>query len=254
MELLVRDSQALLTLSRPPVNALSQGVLQDLKGALKECAGNPEVRVIVLASALPKAFSAGADIQELVWLDEAKSVEFGALGHSVCDYIESLPKPVIAAVRGIAFGGGCEVAMACDLRIAGASASFALPEINLGIIPGWGGTQRLPRLVGKTAALEMVMTGTPVPASHALSLGLVNCVVPDEEVLDEALRLGATLAAKPPIALVLAKRAIHEGAREGLEDGLAVERDLFGQVRSTQDAQEGIEAFLEKRKPRYQGR
>lgn len=243
-----------MTLSRPPVNALSQAFLQDLKDALKECAGNPEVHVVVLASALPKAFSAGADIHELVWLDEAKSAEFTAIGHGVCDYIESLPKPVIAAVRGIAFGGGCEVAMACDLRVAGVSASFALPEINLGIIPGWGGTQRLPRLVGKTAALEMMMTGSPIPSSQALSIGLVNRVVADEEVLNEALKLGKTLAAKPPIALALAKRAVHEGAKVHLKDGLAVERDLFAQVRSTQDAQEGIEAFLEKRRPHYQGR
>jgi enoyl-CoA hydratase/carnithine racemase len=254
LELSVRGNVAVVTLNRPPVNALSRALLGQLKDTLKESAGRPEARVIVLASALPKAFSAGADIQELVWLDEAQSADFTALGHSVCNYIEALPKPVIAAVRGIAFGGGCEVAMACDLRIAGASASFALPEINLGIIPGWGGTQRLPRLVGKTAALEMMMTGTPVPAAQALSIGLVNRVVADEEVLNEAVSLGELRAAKPPIALALAKRAVHEGAEVFPQDALVAEQGLFAQVRNTQDAQEGIEAFLEKRKPRYQGR
>jgi len=252
--LTVKDSIALLTLNRPPVNALSRALIDEAREAAGRAMEDARARVLVIASALPKSFSAGADIQELAALDAAGSAAFAERGQGLYDLLESAPKPVIAAVRGVAFGGGCELALACDLRVAGTGAGFALPEVSLGIMPGWGGTQRLPRLTGKTAALEMMMTGKPVPASRALELGLVNRVVPDDEVLDEALRLAAVLASKPPRSLALIKQAVREGAPLPLPDALALERELFVEAMATADAREGIEAFLQKRPPRFHGR
>ncbi|MDA1190033.1 MAG: enoyl-CoA hydratase-related protein [Chloroflexi bacterium] len=251
--LTVDEGRAVLTLNRPPVNALSRDFLQEIRDVVDRCSEDSSVRVLIIVSERPKAFSAGADIEELRGLDAVESTTFSEQGQGLCNVLESVPKPVIAAVRGVAFGGGCELALACDLRIVGNSASFALPEVNLGIIPGWGGTQRLPRLVGKTVGLEMMMMGKPISASRALEVGLVNRVVADDEVLDEALRIGAILAAKPPRSLAIIKRAVSEGSSK-LDQGMFIlERTLFTQARSSKDAQEGIEAFLEKRKPNFKG-
>ncbi|MDO8749728.1 MAG: enoyl-CoA hydratase-related protein [Dehalococcoidia bacterium] len=254
IELTISDGVALLTLNRPPVNALNQATLKEIAATLERCASDPHVRVVIIASAFPNVFSAGADLQELKGLRRPSEIrEFAASGQAVCDQIESLPQPVIAAVRGVAPGGACELAMACDLRVAGQSARFGQPEVNLGFVPGWGGTQRLPRLIGRTAALELLMTGELITAERALALGLVNRVVPDDQVLAEARRIAEVLLTKPPKSLMWIKQAVHQGLDQSLRDGLALEAGLFSQSRATQDAQEGIQAFLEKRQPRFGG-
>ncbi len=254
IDLVIRDGVAALTLNRPPVNALNVATLNDLAASLDRCAGDTHVRVVIIASAFPKVFSAGADLQELKEVRLPTEIhDFAARGQAVFDQIESLPQPVIAAVRGVAPGGACELAMACDLRVAGQSARLGQPEVNLGIVPGWGGTQRLPRLIGRSAALELLMTGEMITAERALALGLVNRVVPDDQVLAEAQRIAEMLLTKPPKSLAWIKQSVRQGLDQSLRDGLALEAGLFSQSRATQDAQEGIQAFLEKRQPRFGG-
>jgi len=252
INLAIRDGVAVLTLNRRPVNALSLAMLDDLSASLERCAGDSHIRVVIITSAFAKVFSAGADLQELKGVRlPAEIHDFAARGQAVCDQIESLPQPVIAAVRGVAPGGACELAMACDLRVAGQSARLGQPEVNLGIMPGWGGTQRLPRLIGRTAALELLMTGEMITAERALALGLVNRVVADDQVLAEAQRIADILLTKPAKSLTWIKQSVHQGLDHSLLDGLALEAALFSQSRSTQDAQEGIQAFIEKRQPRF---
>lgn len=247
------DGVVVLTLNRPPINALSHAVLDELRAALERCAVDSQAQAVVITSALSNVFSAGADLQELKELTPKDLQGFVACGQELFSYMESTPKPIVAAVRGVAMGGGCELALACDLRVAGQSARFAQPEVNLGLIPGWGGTQRLPRLIGKTVGLEMVLTGESISADRALAVGLVNKVVPNNQVLDEAQRVAQTLASKSPLALAMIKKAVHLGMDLSFQGGVEMEATFFLEAAATRDAHDGIQTFLEKRRPNGRG-
>lgn len=248
-------SVAILTIQRPQrLNALDARTLDELRQAALTLQQDDQIRCLVLTGAGEKAFVAGADITELAQ-DSPESARRRALtGQHVFDLIEQLGKPVIAAVNGVALGGGCELAMACTLRLAADTARFGQPEINLGLIPGFAGTQRLVRLVGKTKAMEIVLTGAPIGAQEALAIGLVNRVVPAGDLMRDARALAAELSAKPPIALRHAMEAINRGGEMSFADGCQLEAALFGMVTTTEDMREGTRAFLEKRKPEFRGR
>ena len=246
-----RGPVALLTFQRPPVNALSTELLLELQQAVAGFAAARETRVVVLTGK-GKAFVAGADIVEMQAMDSLRAREYGALGQSVFSDIETLPQPVIAAVNGAALGGGCELAMACDLRIASEAAVFGQPEVNLAVIPGFGGTQRLPRLVGYGKAKELIFTGEHIQAAEAHRLGLVNRVVASDALLPEALKLAALIASRGPVAVRLAKRAINLLGADG-PAGFAAEAELLGHCFATADRQEGMRAFREKRTPVFRG-
>jgi enoyl-CoA hydratase len=247
---------AVLTLNRPEVlNALNHDLLKMLEEAFDAFAGNPTLRAVILTGAGERAFAAGADIAELAAIDGAVAGEHKArTGQRLTQLIEALPVPVIAAVNGYALGGGCELAMACDFRIASENAKFGQPEVNLGIPPGYGGSQRTPRLVGLGMALYMCLTGETIDATEALRIGLVQRVVPIAELLPEAKRLASVIATKAPLAITATKRAIREGAALPLAEGLALEALHFGAMCTTSDFREGTRAFLEKRKPAFEGR
>jgi len=243
---------AVLTLSHPPVNALSRAMLDELEQLLDDIREDPAIKVAVLRSGMPRFFAAGADIQEIVAIGSAREGrDYATRGKAVLDKIESADKPFLAAVEGVCLGGGCELAMACHLRIAGADAVFGLPEINLGIMPGFGGTQRLPRLAGSAKALEMMLTGATLDAKQALTAGLANRVVEQGTAYDAALTLAQQIQAKsaPAIAAILA--AARAGDNAG---GFEEETRLFGELCETEDKQEGTNAFLEKRPPRFRDR
>ena len=250
------ENIAVITVNRPQVrNALNVATLRELGEALDELAVDPAVRAIVLTGAGDRAFVAGADINELRALGSSQEAEaFAQHGQGVFYKIEQIDKPVIVAVNGYALGGGCELALAGDIRLAADTARFGQPEINLGIIPGFGGTQRLSRAVGKSAAKLLILTGEMIDAQEALRLGLVDRLYPLAELLPAAKALAKALAAKAPVALALAKRAINLGLETSLERGLGLEVALFGQVCATEDRLEGTSAFLEKRQPSYKGR
>ena len=243
-----------VTVNRPKVrNALNTATLHELRAAFQDIQQSPDVRAVVITGEGDQAFGAGADINELAQLTANGAREHALAGQQVFDLIESLGKPVIAAINGWALGGGCELAMACTIRIAAEHARLGQPEIGLGLIPGFGGTQRLTRLVGRGKALEMMLTGAPISAAEAERVGLVNRVVPGASLLTEARSLAATLAAQPPLAV----RAILEAVSVGTlspETGLTHEAALFGLMAATDDMREGTRAFLEKRKPRFVGR
>lgn len=252
----VEGAVAIVTVNRPAaLNALDKLTFEELDKAADLLAADAAVRVVVLTGSGEKAFVAGADIKGL---SQAPDAAGGALiartGQAVMRKFDLLPKPVIAAVNGFALGGGLELAMCCDIRIASAKARFALPEVNLGLIPGYAGTQRLPRLVGKGMAKLMAMTGDMIGADEALRIGLVERVVPPETLMDEVLKLAATLAEKSPLSLAALKRAVGEGMDTTLDQGSALEAELFGRMFDTADMREGVGAFLEKRKPTFQGR
>jgi enoyl-CoA hydratase/carnithine racemase len=254
--LIAREGRvALLTIQRPErLNALDARTLDELREAFLTLKQDDEIRCVILTGAGDKAFVAGADINELAQDTPESARRRGLKGQQVFDLIEQLGKPVIAAVNGFALGGGCELAMACTFRLAADAARFGQPEINLGIIPGFAGTQRLVRLVGKTKAMEMILTGAPVTAQEALVIGLVNGVVAAADLLKAARALAAELSAKAPIALAYAMEAINRGAEMTLADGCQLEAALFGMVTATEDMREGTRAFLEKRKPEFKGR
>ena len=246
---------AQITISRPPVNALNTETLDELAAAFGELRDDPEVRVVIITGAGQYTFVAGADITGFTQVkDEEAGRALISKGQDLFTSIETLPKPVIAAVNGACLGGGNELAMACDFRIAAESARFGQPEINLGIIPGWGGTQRLPRLVGSTKALELLLTGDIIKAPDALRYGLVNKVVPDNELLAQSRNLARKLAMQAPIAMALIKKAVSRGAGAPIDEGLGIERDAFIEVFKTLDAREGIQAFLGKYKPKFAGK
>ena len=245
-----RGEVAIAWLNRPPANAISPQVVRDLADLWAEVEGR--VRALVLASSNIFTFSAGADIKEFTRMEPVG--EGRALidsGHALLRSMEGSRVVTIAAVNSLAFGGGCELAMACDLRVAAESATFGQPEINLGIIPGFGGTQRLPRLVGEGKALELNLTGDPIDAYEALRLGLVNRVVPDHELFDTALSLARQLAGQPPLAVEGIKRV---SANADLDRGIEQEKGAFATVFASEDAREGISAFLSRRRPKFQGR
>jgi enoyl-CoA hydratase / 3-hydroxyacyl-CoA dehydrogenase len=245
-----RDDIAIAWLNRPPANPLSPQAMRDLMSVWEEVEG--KVRVLVIASSNIFTFSAGADIKEFTKMSpEAEGADLLTSGHRFMRSMETSSTVTIAAVNSIAFGGGCELAMACDFRIAAESATFAQPEINLGIIPGFGGTQRLPRLVGEGKALEMNLTGDPIDAYEAHRVGLAHQVVPDHELFDAALAWARKLAGQAPIAVEEIKKRSHHA---DLDEGLASEAEGFARAFGSEDAKEGISAFLGKRKPSFKGR
>ena len=246
----------IVTLNRPSVlNALRSQLLAELSLALVELDRNPDVRAIVITGAGEKAFAAGADISELNALPSAgRGTEQARMGQALTRQIERLGKPVIMAINGFALGGGCELAMAGDIRIAAQNAKFGQPEVNLGLIPGYGGSQRTTRLLGKGAAMYLCLTGEMIDAAEALRLGLVEKVVPQAELMTEAKRIASLIAAKAPLAIAACKRAINNGAHLSIDDALEIEALEFGLLVDTEDIREGTGAFLEKRKPVWKGR
>jgi enoyl-CoA hydratase len=248
------DAVAIITLNRPKVlNALNGQTLNELAAAMASCKGDAHVRAIVLTGAGEKSFVAGADINELAALSPVAGKEHARHGQQIFDAIEQLGKPVIAAINGFALGGGCELAMASTLRVAADTARFGQPEINLGLIPGYAGSQRLPRLVGKGVALEMLLTGDMISAQRAFEIGLVNRVVPAADVVAEARKLAHLLASKAPIAVRYILDAVNHGLDTPFAQGQYLETSLFGTIASSDDMREGTKAFLEKRKAVWQG-
>jgi enoyl-CoA hydratase len=246
---------AVVTLNRPNVlNALNAHLLAELSLALMELDRNDDVRAIVITGAGAKAFAAGADIGELNALPNAvEGAEKARVGQSITLQIERLRKPVIMAVNGFALGGGCELAMAGDIRIASENARFGQPEVNLGLIPGYGGSQRTTRLLGRGMAMYLCLTGDMIDAQEAMRIGLVQRVVPQDALLDEAKRIAQTIAAKAPLAIAACKRAINNGAHLPIADALEIEALEFGTLVNTNDFKEGTSAFLEKRKAAWKG-
>ncbi len=242
-----QGSVDVLTIDHPPVNVLSAPVLAALSEALAASEADPQSRVIVLASAAAKAFAAGADIREMQRLGPAEARAHGGRGQRLTRQIERLPLPVVAAVHGVCFGGGLEVVLACDVIVASDDAQFGQPEINLGVMPGWGGTRRLPRRIGAAAARRWILTGRPANAAEAERAGLVDRVVPRAELLPSALALAEELASKPPVALAAAKYALLHALDPGIGEGLAYELDLWSRLFGTTGQREGMAAFLEKR-------
>jgi enoyl-CoA hydratase/carnithine racemase len=241
---------ALVTIDHPPANAIGQAVVEGLRGALAEAAADGGLRALVVTGAGTRFFAAGADVSEFPSAGGAVAES----GQRLTLEIERSPLVTIAAVNGVAFGGGCEIALACDLRIAARTARLGQPEINLGIIPGWGGTQRLVRVVGLGRAMPLLLSGDPVDAEAALAAGLVSQVVDPGDLVATALALGERLAGKAPLAVAATKRAVHEGMALPIGEALEVERREFTRLFESADAREGVSAFLEKRQPVWSGR
>jgi enoyl-CoA hydratase len=244
---------ALVTVDRPDaMNALDLPTLTALRDELRTLAADDDVRVVVLTGAGERAFVAGADIKYMSALDVAEAKAWGGLGHEATALLETMPKPTIAAVNGFALGGGCELALACDIRYASSTAKLGQPEVNLGIIPGWGGTQRLARVCGLGVAKELIYTGRTVDADEALRIGLVNAV--HDPVLDRAKETAKLLATKSPLALRAMKELANRALGGDHEQNLAAEADAFGELFASDDAKEGLTAFVEKRKATFHGR
>ena len=246
----LEDRVAILTIDHPPVNTLSAATMAELGEAVDEMVANPEVKAVVITGAGQIAFVAGADINEFTQVQSAQmAVDASRRGQDVFGRIENAPKPFIAAINGVALGGGMELALACHIRIIGDRAKMGQPEISLGIIPGWGGTQRLPRLVGKAKAIELILTGDQITAQEAYRLNLVNKVVPGGEVLKTARDLGKKMAQKSLVTLQAALDAITCGGAKPMAEGLPYEASQFGILFETDDMREGVAAFLQKRQP-----
>lgn len=254
---LVADADGIrrITVNRPDkLNALDAATLDALQAAFDAAAADPAVRVVVLTGAGPKAFVAGADIAEMADLRPTEGRDFSLRGQRLMRSIETLPKPVVAMVNGFALGGGLELAMGCHLRIAADTAKLGQPEIGLGLIPGFGGSQRLLRLAGRAATLELCLLGAPVTAERALQLGIVNRVVPAAELETETLKVAMQLAASAPLALRATLDVVNIGGECGIEEGLQYETAQFGLMFATDDMREGTRAFMERRKPTFTGR
>jgi enoyl-CoA hydratase len=241
---------AIVTIDHPPANAISRAVVAGITQALSDAEADATCRAVILTGAGPKFFAAGADVTEF----GSTGGETIATGQGLTMGMERSRLAIVAAVNGIAFGGGCELTLACDVRIASRNARFGQPEIKLGIIPGWGGTQRLPRLIGRTAATELLFTGEPIDSARALELGLVSRVVEPEALLDAAREVAGRYAAQAPLALAATKRALADGVDRPLAEALETERREFVALFASEDAREGITAFLEKRPPNWTGR
>ena len=249
------EAIATITLNRPEVlNAFSKEVEDEVLQALEDIKNDENIRVVILTGGGEKAFSAGADIKAMKGMNALKARELSLRGEKVCTALENLEKPVIAAINGYALGGGLEVAMACDIRIASENARMGQTEINIGLIPGWGGTQRLTRLIGRTKAKELVFTGKMIDAKTAEQLGLVNMIVPADKFKETVRQFASELASKAPVALKVAKALINKGAEISLDAAITLEREGFVVVASTEDLQEGVSAFTEKRKPIFKGK
>ena len=249
------DRLAIVTIDHRPVNALNRQTLQELGQALDGIRAEPGVKAVIVTGAGSLAFVAGADIKEVAEIGSVEAAKaMASLGQSVFLKLQRLGKPVIAAINGVCLGGGLELAMACHLRISGDRVRFGQPEVSLGIIPGWGGTQRLPRLIGRAKAIEWILTGDMVMAQEAFRLGLVNQVVPQDQVLKVAKDLARKIVSKGAVAVTRALQAIEEGLNLSLEQGLAKEAEAFTVVAGTDDSREGVKAFLEKRQPQFKDR
>ena len=246
---------AYVTLNRPKVlNALNQRTWEDLKAAFEDARDDAAVRGVILTGAGDKAFIAGADINELAQITAIEAEKSSTFGQGVLNLIENLGKPVIATVNGFALGGGCETAMACTIRIAAENAKFGQPEVKLGVIPGGGGTQRLPRLVGKGRAFQLILSGEIITAQEAYRIGLVNEVVPAADLITRAEGILNQIFVNAPVAVKYSLEAVNKGMEASLAEGLALEASLFGLCAGTDDKKEGTQAFLEKRKPQFQGK
>ncbi|MGH7581657.1 MAG: enoyl-CoA hydratase-related protein [Gemmatimonadales bacterium] len=249
------DGIGVVTFNRPDkLNALNSTVVLELGTLVREVAADDEVRGLIITGAGTKAFVAGADIGELADLDREHAIEFAKRGTRVLREIEQLGKPVIAAVNGFALGGGCELAMACHIRLAAPTARFGQPEVKLGVIPGFGGTVRLPRLVGRGRALELILGGDPIDAEEACRIGLINRIVPADALLDAARTLLRAILARGPVAIRLAMHSVDEGLDATVDQALSREAALFGDACASADKDEGTRAFLEKRPPVFRGR
>jgi enoyl-CoA hydratase len=252
--LTVEENIAVITINRPKfLNALNTEVFFELSEVLDSIEKDDSIRAVVLTGSGEKAFVAGADISEMQHKNVLEAREFSALGNRIMLKLENLNKPVIAAVNGFALGGGCELAMACDIRIAGNRAKFGQPEVGLGIIAGFGGTQRLSRLVGSGIAKEILFTGEMINSERAYEIGLVNRVTDASEVVEEAKKMAKTIASKSPLGIVFTKKAINEGSNLDIERAVSLEAELFGSLFSTNDQTEGMTAFLEKRQAVFIG-
>jgi enoyl-CoA hydratase len=246
---------AYVTVNRPKVlNALNKQTWMDLRTAFEAARDDSEVRGVILTGAGDKAFIAGADITELAKVTAFEAAQSSRFGQEVLDLIENLGKPVVAAINGFALGGGCETAMACTIRIAVESAKFGQPEVKLGLIPGGGGTQRLPRLVGKGRALQLILSGEMISAGEAYRIGLVNAVVPPADLIPHAEEILKQIAVNAPLAVKLALEATNKGMETSQDEGLLLEASYFGLCAATEDKAEGTKAFLEKRAPQFRGR
>jgi len=251
----VKDNTAIIGINRPKaMNALNKGVRDDLRAAIDRIEASDDVGAVIITGAGDKAFVAGADISEFVGLTPLGTQDLCADLHSLLDKIELFSKPVIAAVNGLAFGGGCELLLACHLRICSDKALFGLPELGLGVIPGGGGTQRLPRVIGKGRALEVMLTGKNVDAQEAYRIGLVNKVVPGDKLMEESQGMAKMILKKSPAAVRMTLQAVNEGMMTDQVTALRLEKKLVGITFSTEDCKEGINSFLEKRKPSFTGR
>ncbi len=246
---------AYVTLNRPKVlNALSQRTWEDLRAAFEEARDDADVHGVILTGAGDKAFIAGADISELAQVTAVQAERSSTYGQEVLNLVENLGKPVVAAINGFALGGGCETAMACTIRLATESARFGQPEVKLGVLPGGGGTQRLPRLVGKGRALQLILSGEMISAQEAYRVGLVNEVVPAADLIPRAEAILKQIFANAPLAVRYSLEAVNKGLETSQTEGLALEASFFGLCAGTEDKQEGTRAFLEKRAPQFQGR
>ncbi len=249
-----KEGIATITFNRPKaLNALNRALLGELSDALDAIAGDEEIRVLILTGAGDKAFVAGADISELATFDALQGKVFARQGQQVFAKLQELSIPVIGAVNGFALGGGSEIALACDFIYASENAKFGLPEITLGLIPGFGGTQRLPRLIGPNRAKEMIYTGKMISAAEAQSIGMVNQLLPAEGLMDAVMETAKAIAAKGKVSLRAAKGAINTGLNADLDTGCRIECDAFALCMASEDAKEGTKAFLEKRKPEFKG-
>lgn len=250
-----KDHIATIIVNRPKaLNALNWETTEDITAAVENARDDENIYVIIITGAGDKAFVAGGDIGFMQKLTALEGREFGMLGHKMCRLIETIEKPVIAAINGFCLGGGCELAMCCDFRICSDKSKFGQPEVGLGLTPGFGGTQRLPRIVGKGMALQLLLTGKNIDAQEALRIGLVNKVVSQDELMDEAMAIANSIASKAQRAVNLCKKAVNEGLEVDIDRGLIIEADIFGLCFSTADQKEGMTAFLEKRKPNFIGK
>ena len=251
----VKDSIGMITLHRPKaLNALNTELLQELSNLLDRIKEDTSIGIVIITGSGEKAFVAGADIAEMQMLTAIEGRNFGKIGQDVFNKLESLPQPVIAAINGFALGGGCELAMACDIRIASEKAKFGQPEVSLGITPGFGGTQRLPRLVGKGRAKELIYTGDIIDAGEAYRIGLVNKVAAPDELMNVAKAMAEKILSRASVAVQLSKAAVNEGLNMDIASGIAYEAEVFGLCFATEDQKEGMTAFVEKRKANFSGK
>lgn len=252
VKLKLDENVAIITIDHPPVNALNAQTIKEFNDVFTSCVADPKIKAIVLTGGGSFAFIAGADVKEIDKISKAdEGTRLALEGQQILNKVEQSLKPVIAAINAVCLGGGNELAMACHIRVASDRAKFGQPEISLGIIPGFGGTQRLARLCGIARARELCLTGDIITAQEAFRIGLINKVVPDSEVLKQSIGIAKKIAAKSAKAIQLVQEAVYEGMKKSLEDGLALEAKLFGKICETSDKTEGVRAFLEKRQPKF---